>query len=195
MIKRETIDLDALRAREPVAFRRLVERYSQRIYNLGLKMLKDPARAEDVLQETFVSAYQAIDGFEGRSHISTWLYRIAYNEVLMLLRREKRGPALDSLEEDLDVESTPHLGTSLDSPERRLMQAELSEVMDEALAELSDRLRVTFILRDIEGLSTAETAAVLDLSETAVKSRLHRARLALRQRLAPYLRDLSLERV
>lgn len=191
----ETIGLDALRAREPNAFGQLVERYSQRIYNLGLKMLGDPAQAEDVLQETFISAYQAIEGFEGRSHVSTWLYRIAYNVVLMMLRREKQAPTLDSLEDDVDVESTLQLATSVDSPERRLMQAELIRVMDEALAELNETLRVVFVLRDIDGLSTAETAEVLDLSETAVKSRLHRARLALRERLAPYLQDLSLERI
>jgi RNA polymerase sigma-70 factor (ECF subfamily) len=190
----ESLDLAALRRGEPAAFQQLVETYSPRIYNLALKMLGDPDVAEDILQETFINAYRAIDRFEGRAHISTWLYRIAHNAVLMRLRKERRIPDLKSLEEDFDLDVLPAPGQWDDAPERRLLQAELIGKMDEALANLSEALRVVFVLRDIDGLSTAETAEVLDLSETAVKSRLHRARLALREQLAPYLRDLVLER-
>jgi RNA polymerase sigma-70 factor (ECF subfamily) len=186
-------DLSALRQRDPAAFRQLVETYSQRIYNLALKMLGDPDLAEDILQETFVNAYQAIDRFEGRSHISTWLYRIAHNAVLMRLRKEKGSPDLQSLEEDVDLDTLVVADRWDDGPERRLLQAELLQKMDEALANLSESLRVVFVLRDIDGLSTAQTAEVLDLSETAVKSRLHRARLALRKQLVPYMQDLALE--
>jgi RNA polymerase sigma-70 factor (ECF subfamily) len=190
----ERLDLLALQQRDPSAFRQLVETYSQRIYNLGLKMSGDPDLAEDILQETFVNAYRAIDRFEGRSHISTWLYRIAHNVVLMRLRKEKRTPDIRSLEDDVDLDTLPTVGQWQDAPERRLLQAELLQKMDEAVADLSEGLRIAFVLRDIDGLSTAETAEVLDLSETAVKSRLHRARLALRSKLAPYLQDLKLER-
>lgn len=189
-----SVDLLALRQREPQAFQELVETYSPRIYNLALKMLGDPDLAEDILQETFISAYRAIDRFEGRSHVSTWLYRIAHNAVLMRLRKEKRAPDMQSLEDDVDVETLSTASRWDDAPEARLMEAELMQKMDDALAGLSETLRVVFVLRDIEGLSTAETAEVLDLSETAVKSRLHRARLALRAELAPYLQDLKLER-
>jgi len=184
------IDLTALRQRDPLAFQQLVEAYSPRVYNQALKMLGDPDLAEDILQETFIHAYRAIDRFEGRSHVSTWLYRIAHNAVLMRLRKEKNLPDIQSLEDDVDVEALPAVSQWDDAPERRLLEAELYQKMDEALAGLSDGLRETFVLRDIEGLSTAQTAEVLDLSETAVKSRLHRARLALRERLAPYLQDL-----
>jgi RNA polymerase sigma-70 factor (ECF subfamily) len=189
----ESIDLAALRQRDAAAFHQLVELYSPRIYNLALKMLGDPDLAEDMLQETFVNAYRAIDRFEGRSHISTWLYRIAHNAVLMRLRKEKRTPDLQSLEDELDVDTVATAAQWDDAPERHVLQNELLAKMDDALGNLSENLRVVFVLRDIDGLSTAETAAVLDLSETAVKSRLHRARLALREQLAPYLQDLELE--
>ena len=189
-----SIDLSALRQRDAAAFRQLVETYSPRVYNLALKMLGDPDQAEDILQETFVNAYRAIDRFEGRSHISTWLYRIAHNAVLMRLRQEKTRPDLQSLEDDVDLDTLAVAGRWEDVPERRLLQAELLQKMDEALASLSESLRAVFVLRDIDGLSTAQTAEVLNLSETAVKSRLHRARLALREQLAPYLQDLTLER-
>ena len=191
----ETLDLTALRHRDPRAFRQLVETYSPRIYDLALKMLGNPGLAEDILQETFTSAYKAIDRFEGRAHISTWLYRIAYNAVLMHLRREKGVADIQSLDDDVDIDTLPTLSECKDAPERRLMQTELIQKMDEALANLSEALRIVVVLRDIEGLSTAETANVLNLSETAVKSRLHRARLALRAQLAPYLQDLRLQRL
>jgi len=191
----ETLDLTALRHRDPAAFRQLVETYSPRIYDLALKMLGNPGLAEDILQETFTSAYKAIDRFEGRAHISTWLYRIAYNAVLMHLRRGKGIVDIQSLEDDVDIDTLPTLSECKDAPERRLMQTELIQKMDEALANLSEALRIVVVLRDIEDLSTAETAQVLDLSETAVKSRLHRARLALRAQLAPYLQDLRLQRL
>jgi RNA polymerase sigma-70 factor (ECF subfamily) len=192
-MKDESLDLAALRRGDAAAFRQLVETYSPRIYNLALKMLGDPDLAEDILQETFVNAYRAIDRFEGRSHISTWLYRIAHNAVLMRLRKEQRLPDLKSLEDDVDLDVLSAPDRWDDAPERRLLQAELLGKMDEALGNLSEALRVVFVLRDIDGLSTAETAEVLDLSETAVKSRLHRARLALREQLAPYLQDMALE--
>lgn len=187
------LDLSALRRRDADAFQALVETYSPRIYNLALKMLGDPSLAEDILQETFINAYRAIDRFEGRSHVSTWLYRIAHNAVLMRLRKEKNIPPLDSLEDDVDTEALSVVGRGDETPERHLLEAELAQKMDEALNNLSQALREVFILRDIEGLSTAETAEVLGLSETAVKSRLHRARMSLRAQLAPYLRDLRID--
>ena len=188
------INLSALQQRDAAAFHDLVEAYSSRIYNLALKMLGNPDLAEDILQETFVNAYRAIDRFEGRSHISTWLYRIAHNAVLMRLRQEKGIPDLRSLEDELDVDTLPTPTPWDESPERRLLQSELLDKMNEALTALSDALREVFVLRDIDGLSTAETAEVLSISETAVKSRLHRARLVLRQELAPYLSDAKLEK-
>jgi RNA polymerase sigma-70 factor (ECF subfamily) len=183
----QSIDLPALRRRDPEAFRQLVETYSPRVYNLALKMLGNPDLAEDILQETFINAYRAIDRFEGRAHVSTWLYRIAHNAVLMRLRKEKSAPQVQSLDDEVDPETLPLTRAQDDTPERHLLQAELFQKMDQALANLSEALRSVFVLRDVQGLSTAETAEVLSLSQTAVKSRLHRARLALREQLAPYL--------
>jgi RNA polymerase sigma-70 factor (ECF subfamily) len=187
------IDMDALLQRDAAAFHDLVEAYSPGIYNLAMKMLGNPDLAEDILQETFVNACRAIDRFEGRSHISTWLYRIAHNAVLMRLRKEKGIPELSSIDDELDVDTLPTPTPWDDSPERRLLRTELLEVMDGALTTLSEALREVFVLRDIDGLSTAETAEVLNISQTAVKSRLHRARLALRELLAPYLIGAELE--
>lgn len=188
----ETLDLTALRRRDSTAFQQLVETYSPRVYNLALKMLGNPDLAEDILQETFINAYKAIDRFEGRSHVSTWLYRIAHNAVLMRLRKEKNVPDVRSLDDEVNHDTLPTPSGWRDVPEHRMLQAELMQKMDEALASLSEALRVVFVLRDVEGLSTAQTAEVLDLSETAVKSRLHRARLSLRAQLAPYVLDLPL---
>ena len=103
----QTLDLAALRRRDADAFGQLVETYSTRIYNLALKMLGDPDLAEDILQETFINAYRAIDRFEGRAHVSTWLYRIAHNAVLMRLRKEKSAPHVQSLDDEWTQRRSP----------------------------------------------------------------------------------------
>jgi RNA polymerase sigma-70 factor (ECF subfamily) len=183
--------LKRLRDGDPLAFAQLVEENQSRIYNLALKMLNDPQEAEDVLQETFLSALKALPDFEGRSSLSTWLYRIASNASLMRLR--KKRPDTVSVDEPLtldDGESVPRqLADWSNLPEKELLSSETRRVMDEAISELPESLRIVFILRDIEGLSTAETGEVLDLSEGAVKTRLHRARLWLRERLSAYFAE------
>lgn len=166
-----------------------MERYSGTIYNLALRLMNDQQEAEDVLQETFISAFRALDRFEGRSRLSTWLYRIAYNAALMRLRR-RRVPvvSLDEPRELDDGELMPRQlvdWTSL--PDDLLLSQEFRGTLTAALASLPETLRSVFVLRDIEGLSTAETAEVLGLTETNAKVRLHRARLALRERLTAYM--------
>jgi RNA polymerase sigma-70 factor, ECF subfamily len=167
----------------------LVERYSGTVYNLALRLMRnDSMEAEDILQETFISAYRALDRFEGRSLLSTWLYRIAYNAALMRLRK-RRLPTV-SIDEPLENEEGEQIPRQLvdwgAAPDQVLLNGELRGTLDAAVATLPETLRSVFVLRDIEGLSTAETAAVLDLTETNVKVRLHRARLALRERLSAY---------
>lgn len=187
----EAFSLDALRMGDRAEFARLVESYSGVIYRLALKMLENSQDAEDVLQETFIKAYNGLAGFDGRSSLSTWLYRIATNEALMLLRRRKHIQV--SIEE-------PATGASEESeplqivdwcclPEEELLSSESQAYLDRAVDKLPDSLKVVFLLRDIEGLSTAETAEVLGLSETAVKTRLSRARLRLRELLSSYYRE------
>lgn len=180
-----------LRAGDPVAYRRFVDSNSANVYNLALKLLGDEQEAEDVLQETFLSAFRAIDRFEGRSQLSTWLYRIAYNASLMHLRKRERMTtfSLDRPYGDEETESHSaerHLVDWSAVPDDQLLTAEARGEMDRAIADLPESLRSTFVLRDIQGLSGAETAEVLGITVQAVKNRLHRARLRLRGQLASY---------
>jgi RNA polymerase sigma-70 factor (ECF subfamily) len=144
--------------------------------------------AEDVLQATFIKAWQHVAEFEGRSSLSTWLYRIAANEALMLLRRKRPTISLDEEPEDGDGEAWQPLQladwTAL--PESDLLSAESKAQLERAIQGLPAKLRMVFLLRDIEGLSIKETGEALDLTETAVKTRLLRARLHLREQLSAY---------
>jgi RNA polymerase sigma-70 factor, ECF subfamily len=166
-----------------------VREHSTNVYNLALKLTGDPAAAEDVLQETFLSAFKSMPRFEGKSQLSTWLYRIAHNAALMKLRkREVETVSLDEpVESEESVPEPREFADWSDNPESALLDAELRQVMDNAIASLSETLRSVFVLRDVNKLSTAQTADVLGLSEEAVKSRLLRARLALRERLSAYM--------
>jgi RNA polymerase sigma-70 factor (ECF subfamily) len=196
--KKQTHDfsLDLLRAGDKAEFARLVEAYSGVIYRLAVKMLDNPQDAEDVLQETFIKAYKALPNFDGRSSPSTWLYRIATNEALMVLRKRKQPfISIDEPLETTGIEQEPLQITDWCClPEDELMSTEAQSYMNEAVEELPPNLRVVFLLRDIEGLSTRETAEVLDLSETAVKTRLSRARLRLREMLTGYHGERVAER-
>jgi RNA polymerase sigma-70 factor (ECF subfamily) len=188
----KTYSLEALREGDRAEFARLVEEYSPMIYRLGLKMLNNPQDAEDILQETFIKAYKHIGKFDGRSSVSTWLYRIATNESLMSLR--KKRPDTISFDVPSIYESEPQEPLQIVDwcclPEDEFLSAESRMRLDEAAENLPDSLRVVFVLRDIEGLSTRETAAVLDISEMAVKTRLSRARLRLREDLSTYFGKL-----
>ena len=186
--------LQGLRASVPAAFRQLVEQNSTNVYNVALKLLGDEQEAEDVLQETFMSAFEAIDGFEGRAKLSTWLYRIAYNASLMRLRKRSQMTtfSLDQPvggKEPTETHFSRHLVDWSRVPDDQLLTAEAREVMDRAISDLPESLRVTFVLRDIQGLSGAETAEILGITVQAVKNRLHRARLRLRDRLSDYFAE------
>jgi RNA polymerase sigma-70 factor (ECF subfamily) len=185
------LSLEALRSGDRAEFARLVDAYSSNIYRLALKMLKNTLDAEDVLQETFIKAYRNLSNFQGRSSISTWLYRIATNEALMLLRTQKPAQDQISVDHPLDYgksgEQEPlQIIDWCCLPEGELMSAEARQYLDQAADNLPSTLQVVFLLRDIEGLSTRQTAEVLGLSETAVKTRLSRARFRLRENLSTY---------
>lgn len=184
----EDFSLEALKARDRAEFARLVEAYSGVIYRLALKILNNPQDAEDILQETFIKAYQHLGNFDGRSSISTWLYRIATNEALMFLRRNKQFiVSIDEPDETAEEEQEPlQIVDWCCLPEEELMSTESRKYMDKAVQALPHNLRVAFLLRDIEGLSTQEAAEALNLSETALKTRLSRARLRLRELLSGY---------
>lgn len=187
----EAIDLEALRRGDKAVFARVVELYADRLYDLVLRLTGDPLEAEDVLQEAFLNAYRNIGQFEGRSNVGTWLYRIAYNAAMM--HRRKREPETVSIDEPLTLDDGEDVPRQFFDwcclPERDLLSSEALEYMDRAIRMLPDALRAVFILRDIEGLSTTEVADVLGLTIPAVKSRLHRARLFLRERLTEYFAE------
>ena len=185
----ETALLDGLRAGEPDACTCLVKRFAPLVYARALRMVGDYDEAESVLQLTFIKACEKIDTFEGRSGLGTWLYRIATNEALMQLRRHHSALAtLDTLDETIQPADLPqNLQAWPIDPARAALNAELQAQLERALTALPASLRVVFVLREIEGLSTEATAAALDLGESAVKVRLHRARLRLRELLAGYL--------
>lgn len=183
--------ITALQSDQPeTALGILFNLYADRIYRLALGILGEPASAEDVVQDTFLAVINHRFQFEGRSRLSTWLYRIATNASLSLLRK-RRGQALPEEDPTYDDEVSYALPREFIewrwTPDQLLMDAELRRELDEAVQALPESLRVVFLLRDVEELSTEETAETLGLSVGAVKVRLHRARLALRERLARYL--------
>ena len=169
------------------ACRQLIDRYSNKSYGVALRLMKEPMEAEEVLQETFIAACNAVEEFEGRSSLGTWLYRIATNNSLMRLRSQPEGVvSLDpSIEPDMTL-LPQQLNAWPEEPEQVALDQELRRVMEAAVEELSASLRAAFVLRDLQGLSTAEAAEALGISESAVKVRLHRARLELRETLAAY---------
>lgn len=186
--KQEQISIAALKAGDRAEFARLVDQYSNMVYRLGMRILNNPQDAEDALQETFLKAFRSIKNFKEQSSISTWLYRIATNEALMMIR--KRKPEINQV--DLQKEDDSESYESLEIvdweklPEDRLLSDEVVDVLDESVRKLTPALRVVFVLRDIEGLSVSETAGILNLSEAAVKTRLSRARMHLREELSVY---------
>ena len=185
------ISLEKLRAGDRAEFARLVDTYSSSIYRLGLKMLGNPQDAEDVLQNTFMNALLHLSSFEGRSSIATWLYRIAANEALMLIRKKKPAFSLEG-SDDVEAEESredirPKQFADWSAlPEDELLSSEGKKILDAGIEALPESLRIVFILRDVEGLSIKETADALSLTETNVKTRLVRARMFLRERLSTY---------
>lgn len=187
-VETEGFSLEALQAGDPEEFSRLVDAYSSKIYRLAIKMLNQQQDAEDVLQETFLKAYRGLKSFDGRSKLSTWLFRIAINEALMVIRR--KHPEIVSIDESVETEEGEQEPVQIIDwcclPENELLSEEAKERLDAAVQKLPERLKVVFLLRDINDLSTHETAEVLGLSDTAVKTRLSRARLRLREELSTY---------
>ena len=169
-----------------------IEKYGPRIYRLTLRLMENEADAEDVMQETFLSAFKAIDKFEARSSLGTWLYRIAYNAAMMRLRRPF-PPTLSvdqSLDEnDLTLPVPQQLYDWCCLPERDFETDEVRSALENAISTLTPTLRSVFVLRELEGMSTEETAVSLTVSTDVVKTRLRRARLQLREELSAYFAE------
>lgn len=180
---------------DQTAFSELVDLFSERIYNLGLRILKNSDDAADVLQETFLAVYEKIDTFDGRSNFFTWLYRIATNFALMKLRKDKRTVYTDNdMEEQFDNPEKIQLHEWQDLPLKDMLNNEFRKRLDTAIDRLPEIYRSVFILRDLENLSIKETSKILNITESNVKIRLKRARLYLREELAAYMGELAKER-
>jgi len=179
----------AAKAGDISAFETLVGRYERKIFRLAQNITQNREDAEDAMQESFLKAYEHLGDFQGNSRFYTWLVRIAVNQALMKLRR--RRPNVVSLDQELDTGEDMMPREVEDwgpSPEERYGQTELAGILGKVIGELDPPFRIVFQLRDIEELSTEETAEALGLSVPAVKSRLLRARLKLREKLNQFFR-------
>jgi len=173
------------------AFSDLVKRYDRNVFRIAQHITHNEEDAQDVVQEAFLKAYQNLDQFQGNSKFYTWLVRIAVNEALMKLRRRRTDRTV-SIDEDVETEEGTMPREVADwspNPEQLYGQSELSDILKKTIQGLPPGFRTVFVLRDVEGLSTEETAEMLGLSIPAVKSRLLRARLQLRDRLAKYFKS------
>ncbi len=173
-------------------FAELVELTSDKIYRLALKMMSNEQDAEDVLQETYIKAFRSLDKFEGKSRLTTWLYRIAVNEALMQLR--KKHPLFVPIGEPEESEdgSLPQPVEIVDwccLPEKEMLSDETKKHLDSAIQKLSPLNRTVFLLRDVSDLSTKEAAEILETTESNIKTRLFRARMQLREELSIYFAD------
>ena len=168
-------------AGETALYEIIMRRYNQRLYRLVLSILRDRDETEDVMQDAYVRAYQHLEQFEGRAAFSTWLARIAVHEALARLRSRRRMQQLDT---ELDEgEISVNLTSASVNPEESTSQAELARLLEQSLMRIPEQYRTVLMLRDVEGLSTSETAAALDLTEENVKVRLHRGRSSMRRDL------------
>jgi len=187
MIEQKELELiERANAGDKKALAELVTKYEKTIFSFAFKICRNREKAENTMQETFMSVLKSLHQFDGKSKFSTWLYRIVVNHCLMMARSEVHKDKFHSIdEEEFDFEE-PEVKHWSDLPEDKLLNDELKKLMDEAIEKLPPDYRIVFMLRDVEGLSTQETAETLGLSVPAVKSRLHRARLFLRNELKPY---------
>lgn len=186
----ETTLVNQARGGDNRAFSELVKRYEAKIFRLAQHITQNREDAEDVLQETFLKAYEHLDQFQGNSKFYTWIVRIAVNQALMKLRRRKADKSV-SLDQDIDTGEdtiTREIAAWDEDPEQRFSREELGEILDSSVQSLAPAYRSVFLLRDVDDLSTEETAEALGISVPAVKSRLLRARLQLREKLTRYFK-------
>jgi len=169
---------------ETALFELIMRRYNQRLYRVARAILRDDADAEDVMQEAYVRAYEHLGQFAGRSQFATWLTRIAIHEALARLQRRKRTDQLGAnARGEIGIDREVDVAASALNPEEQLSVSELGRALENAILSIPEQYRLVLMLRDVEQLSTTETAATLELSEENVKVRLHRARAMVRKNL------------
>jgi RNA polymerase sigma-70 factor (ECF subfamily) len=181
--------------RDEAAVRAIIKAHNRRLYRLARGILRNDGEAEDVVQETYVRAFTHLADFRGDSSLSTWLSRIAMNEALGRLRRQRPGVELSSLPQgvlEAQIIQFPLLSAT-DDPEKSMAQREIQHVVEVAIDELPEPFRMVFITRVVEGMNVEETAEILDLKPETVKTRLHRARAMLRdnveKKIGPVVMD------
>jgi len=177
------------------AFEALVERYQDKVYRLAFRFMRNETEAKEIVQETLLSVWRKLDGFKGDSQFSSWLYRVTANAALMRLRTQRRHPEVST--EELDPSFLDRGGPAYGQvtspgdnwarrPDDELQSEELRTQLQRAIDDLPEIYRTVFLIRDVDGFSTEETAEALDISVPTVKTRLHRARVALREAIAKY---------
>ncbi|MFL6814281.1 MAG: RNA polymerase sigma factor, partial [Bradyrhizobium sp.] len=183
------------RSRDETAVRSIMQANNRRLYRIARGILRNDSEAEDVVQETYVRAFTNLESFRGDSSFATWLARIAMNEALGRLRRQRPGVEWTSLPEgtiEAQIIKFPHSGASED-PEKSMAQRQIQNVVEHAIDELPDPFRVVFITRVIEGMNVEETAEILQLKPETVKTRLHRARTMLRDNVEKKIGPVVME--
>ena len=175
-----------IRAGKTALYETLMRRYNQRLYRIARVILRNPEEAEDVVQEAYVRAYTHLDQFAGAAKFSTWLTKIAIHEALARLRKRSRMGEANPTRDTEKPGGMESLESTIHNPEEQTFEKQVLELLEAAVEALPDNLRSVFLMREIEEMSTTETAECLGLSEAAVKIRLHRARKLLRRDL--YLR-------
>ena len=179
--------LDAARQGDRRALEQLLSRHQRRVYRFGLKMCRDPEDAKDVLQDTLLAVARGVKDFRGASSVSTWLYTIARSFCIKKRRRSKFAPAEEASLEGESSAEVREIADSARGPDESLAGRQIEAALENAIAGLAPMYREVLVLRDVEGLTAPEVAEVLGLTVEAVKSRLHRARVAVREAVAPLL--------
>ncbi len=184
----ESILIEQAQAGNKSAIEQLVKNYENTVYNFSFKICRDRHRAENTMQETFLSMLKNINQFKGDSKLSTWLYTVVSNHCLMLARSSSKHSNASLDDDDVYIDEKSFADWKV-SPEKITENKELKDILDKAIAKLNPEYRIVFLLRDVEGLSTEETADITKLSIAATKSRLHRARAFLRNELNEKLKN------
>jgi RNA polymerase sigma-70 factor (ECF subfamily) len=183
--------ISRLQAGEQSAVHELADRYGSRIYQLALRQTKNPEDAEEVTQDVLLKVYRKIDAFRGDAALSSWIYRITFNTAMSRLRT---GRAARTAERDRDDQAVPVLVDWSRMPDEEMLRAQLREAVAAAIAELPEIYREPVVLRDIQGLSTEEASSRLRVKDQTLKSRLHRGRMMLRERLRAFATGVTLHR-
>jgi RNA polymerase sigma-70 factor (ECF subfamily) len=187
--------VELARARDEAAVRTITRRYNRRLFRIARSILRDDAEAEDVVQETYVRAFTHLESFRGDSSLATWLSRIAMNEALGRLRKQRPNVEIDKLAPgalEAQIIQFP-LSAVVEAPEKSMAQREIQHVVEHAIDELPEAFRIVFITRVIEGMNVEETAEILDLKPETVKTRLHRARTMLRDNVEKKIGPVVME--